>query len=102
MATNNNGAFFGREDELNRLWNILRIVGWAAVPLILLLPAVAMMFTSEVQWTASDFILAGAVLIGAGLVLELVARLTRSPVVRFGSAFVVGGLVIAFWASAVA
>lgn len=102
MITNNNGAFFGREDELTRLWNTLRVVGWCAVPLILLLPAVAMQFTREVQWTAMDFAFAGAVLVGAGLLLEVVTRLTHRPALRFGAAVVVGTLVMAIWAWAVA
>lgn len=45
---------------------------------LLLLPLIAMQFTSEVVWTASDFIIAGILLFGTGLILELVCRKTSS------------------------
>jgi len=44
----------------------LRIIGWSLVGLILLAPLVAMQFTREVAWTASDFLFAGVLLIGGG------------------------------------
>ena len=43
------------------------------VALLLLVPLVAMKFTNEVNWTFSDFIFAGVVLFGTGLVFELLA-----------------------------
>ena len=52
-----------------------RLIVWAVVvALILLIPLVAMQFTSEVNWTLSDFVFAGALLFGTGLTYELVAR----------------------------
>ncbi len=45
--------------------------------MVLLLPLVAMQFTSEVQWTASDFVVAGVLLFGTGLLIELVLRETK-------------------------
>ena len=66
-------------ENLNPLWKALRMLGWSAVALILLAPAVAMQFTDGVNWTASDFVLAGALLIGGGAVIELVAWRVRSP-----------------------
>lgn len=51
--------------------NILRIA--LAVAFILLLPLLAMQFTGEVNWGITDFVVAGAVLFGAGLAYELVA-----------------------------
>ncbi len=102
MIANNNGTALGHEGDLARLWNTLRVIGWCAVPLILLLPAIAMQFTGEVQWTAMDFAFAGAVLVGAGVVLELVTRITVRPGLRFGAALLVGLLVMAVWAWAVA
>lgn len=40
--------------------------------LLLLIPLTAMQFTGEVVWTLSDFILAGALLFGTGLVYTLI------------------------------
>ena len=41
---------------------------------LLLIPFVAMQFTSEVNWTFSDFVVAGVLLFGTGLLIELVLR----------------------------
>ena len=53
----------------NRLIGILLAVG-----LLLLIPFVAMQFTDEVQWTRFDFLVAGILLLGTGLLCELVLR----------------------------
>jgi hypothetical protein len=45
---------------------------------ILLLPLVAMQITDEVDWGVADFVLAGALLGGSGLLLELAARKPRN------------------------
>jgi peptidoglycan/LPS O-acetylase OafA/YrhL len=44
------------------------------VAFLLLIPLVAMQFTTEVNWTLSDFIVAGVLLLGTGLLCELVMR----------------------------
>jgi hypothetical protein len=52
-----------------------RLIVWAVVvALILLIPLVAMQFTSEVNWTLIDFAFASVLLFGTGLTYELVAR----------------------------
>jgi hypothetical protein len=81
----------------NRLWKGLRILGWSAVALILLAPAVAMQFTDEVNWTASDFVLAGTLLIGGGALIELVAWRVRSPAVRIGVGLFIITIVALVW-----
>jgi hypothetical protein len=45
-----------------------------ATACILLLPLVAMQITDEVDWSLADFAVAGALLGGTGLLLELAAR----------------------------
>jgi hypothetical protein len=45
-----------------------------ATAIILLTPAIAMQFSDEVRWTVSDFVIAGAILLGAGITYELAAR----------------------------
>jgi hypothetical protein len=45
-----------------------------ATAFILLLPLVAMQITDEVDWGVADFVFAGALLAGTGLLLELAAR----------------------------
>jgi hypothetical protein len=44
------------------------------VTIILIIPIIAMQFSKEVNWTISDFIVAGTLLFGTGLLLELVLR----------------------------
>lgn len=52
-----------------------RLIGIVVtVAILLLIPYVAMKFTGEVNWTAIDFITAGVLLLGTGLLCELVLR----------------------------
>ena len=41
---------------------------------ILLVPFIAMQFTNEVKWSLFDFMVAGTLLLGTGLMCELVMR----------------------------
>jgi hypothetical protein len=45
-----------------------------ATAFVLLLPLVAMQITDEVDWGLADFVIAGALLAGTGLLLELAVR----------------------------
>ena len=45
---------------------------------LLLIPLIVMQFTNEVNWTLSDFIVAGALLLGTGLMCELAIRKTNN------------------------
>ncbi len=49
---------------------------------LLSVPLIAMQFTNEVQWTVSDFVVAGILLLGAGLVLELILRTIKKTAFR--------------------
>jgi hypothetical protein len=49
---------------------------------VLLLPLVAMQFTDEVDWGLADFVFAGVLLGGTGLLLELAARKPRNIAYR--------------------
>lgn len=53
----------------NRLKIILIVVF-----IILLIPLIAMQFTDEVNWTLGDFVVAGVLLLGTGLMCDLVIR----------------------------
>jgi hypothetical protein len=59
---------------------------WGLAAALLALPAVAMRFTSEVQWTAGDFIVMGLLIGGTGLLIELGVRLSPHWAYRAGSA----------------
>ncbi len=53
-----------------------------AVALLLLIPLIAMRFTDEVDWTLSDFVVAGVLLLGTGLLCEIVMRKVTTKKLR--------------------
>ncbi len=73
---------------------------WAVIIGLLLLPAVAMRFTSEVNWTTTDFVFAGLLLGGGGLLFELVAWRVKSTFGRLLGAAIILGLVMVVWVEA--
>jgi uncharacterized membrane protein len=49
------------------------------VALLLLVPLLAMQFTTEVNWTFLDFLIAAILLLGTALLCELAMRKVRKP-----------------------
>jgi hypothetical protein len=81
------------EDRIGkRRPNRWRIAGWGMAVLILMVPFIAMQFTSEMNWDAFDFIFMGAMLGAVGVGLELAFRWGQSAY-RLGAA---AGLAAAF------
>ncbi|HEX8191571.1 MAG TPA: hypothetical protein VF552_01595, partial [Allosphingosinicella sp.] len=77
-----------------------RWIGWGGAAALLAVPAVAMRFTSEVDWTASDFVFA-AVLFGlVGLGIELAVRASPSLAWRAGAGFAVFSCFALVWVNA--
>jgi hypothetical protein len=58
--------------------NLLRTLAWGTATCLLLLPAVAMRFTREVDWTAGDFVVMGILLYGCCALLEVAIRIARN------------------------
>lgn len=85
-------------NDARRLDRTLRIAGWSLAVALLATPLVAMRFTGEVAWTASDFVFAGVVLGGVGLILELTFRLSRDWAYRGGVATALAGAFVTVWA----
>ncbi|AYG95178.1 hypothetical protein D8I30_08280 [Brevundimonas naejangsanensis] len=81
-------------------FNPVRAAAWAAVGLILLTPLVAMQFTSAVAWGAEDFLFAGLLLVGAGLLLELILWKVRTHRTRLVLAGLIVLAVLVIWADA--
>ena len=54
----------------------------STVAVILVIPLVAMQFISEVDWFASDFALIGGLLVGTGLLCELLLRTVKKTEYR--------------------
>jgi predicted neutral ceramidase superfamily lipid hydrolase len=60
---------FGKQMKNKRI----KIIAIFSV-VILLIPLIAMQFTDKVNWTPGDFVIAGALLLGTGLLCELALR----------------------------
>jgi hypothetical protein len=70
-----------------------RLIAWSMAGLLLLVPLVAMRFTSEVNWEVDDFAFAGIMIVGTGLLFEAAVRMSSNRAYRFGAAL---ALVISF------
>lgn len=77
-----------------------RRAGWGAAVLLLLLPLVAMQFTKEVNWTASDFIFAGVLLGSIGLGFELAVRRSGSSAYRVAASLALAATFLLVWINA--
>ena len=76
-----------------------RVVGWGAAVGVLSVPLIAMQFTEEVNWTASDFAFAGALFGTVGLLIEWAVWRSSSSAYRVGvAAAALAGLLI-IWAN---
>lgn len=77
-----------------------RVAGWGSLMALLLLPALAMRLTTDVTWTASDFVFAAILLGFAGAVVELAVRFARPGASRTGY-FVAGAAAfLTLWSNA--
>lgn len=74
-----------------------RIAAWGTAALLLLLPLVAMQFTDEVNWTAFDFIFAGALIGGVGAVFELAVRSSANLAYRAGVGAALAAAFLLVW-----
>ncbi len=61
-----------------KLQNKRLILILAAVPTLLLIPLIAMQFSTVVDWKIMDFIIMGVLLLGTGVLCELVLRKVKS------------------------
>ena len=68
-----------------------------AITCILLLPLLAMRFTDEVRWTLFDFLVAGALLLGAGLAYEFFARKGGTLAYRVIVGMAIAAVLLVVW-----
>ncbi|MBS1581608.1 MAG: hypothetical protein JST66_05330 [Bacteroidetes bacterium] len=83
-----------------RFWGRLRLVGWSLAALILLLPLIARSFTDEVHWSPGDFLAAGLLLGGTGLLFELALRRSRDDAFRWGALVALAAGLLLAWSNA--
>lgn len=76
--------------------DVWRIMGWSIGALVLLLPLVAMQFTSDVDWSPGDFLFAGVLVLAVGIPMEVTVRKTGQSAYRIGAglALVTGFLLL--------
>lgn len=70
------------------------IIILSAVVIFLLIPLIAMQFTTEVDWGISDFIIMGILLFGTSLLCELVMRKENNVKKRI---LICGAILFAFF-----
>jgi hypothetical protein len=71
---------------------------WALLGVLLLLPAIAMLFTDEVRWTGADFIAAAAIFAVVDCAIELIVRFFDQSVLRIALVCGVILAALAIWA----
>jgi hypothetical protein len=74
---------------MNTERNLVHSLAYPAVVtgLILLIPFIAMQFSQEVDWTLSDFVIAGTLLFGTGMTYTLVTRKSGEIAYRLAIGF---------------
>ena len=76
------------------------VLGVALVTvLLLMIPFVAMQFTGEVNWSAADFVLMGALLFGTGTSFVLITRFRTNLVYRIAMGMAIGTTLFMIWAN---
>jgi len=67
------------------------------IAILLLIPFIAMQFTNEVNWSVSDFMVAGVLLLGTGLLCELVMRKVKNIKTRLAICGVMLLVLLIIW-----
>ncbi len=80
-------------------WRIWRIAMWGCAAFLLLLPAIAMRLTNEVDWDGRDFITIGIMLTAACATCELAARVSSNGAYRAASGVAVATAFLTVWAN---
>lgn len=88
------------EPSPRNLLRYRRPLMWGAIAAVLVLPAIAMLFTREVAWGVEDFAFAALLLIGAGLLVELAVVQLKTARAKLVAGAVIGLVVLLVWAEA--
>ncbi len=75
----------------------VRLAVWAGLTaLTLSIPLIAMQFTTEVNWTTSDFVFAGFMIVGVGVAYEL-AAMTGNAAYRAAAGLALAATFLTIW-----
>lgn len=97
--SSDSAAVRGRGNGDRRRGSRWRWVGWGAAASLLLLPAIAMRFTHEVNWSVGDFVVFGAMLLAVGIPFELAVRSTGDATFRWAVGVALGAAFLLVWMS---
>lgn len=88
-----------KKNQTSTIKSNKRLVGiLISIPILLSIPLIAMQFTNEVKWTLLDFIVAGVLLISAGISFELVLRKVKTIKLRILVCVILFILFFLIWA----
>lgn len=68
------------------------------IAILLLIPFAAGQFTDAVNWTSSDYVIMGILLLGTGITVELVLQFVRTTWSRIALVVAVLGFFLLTWA----
>ena len=83
--------------KIKTMQNKRLIIVFLVLSFLLLIPLIAMQFTDEVNWTIIDFVIAGGLLFGAGIISEIVLRKINSLNHKVGLVSAILIIVILIW-----
>ena len=75
-----------------------RLLNWILVVIgVLMIPLISMLWSDQINWDVSDFIIVGAILVGIAIVYEVIIR--KSAQVKYRVAVGIGllGALLLFW-----
>lgn len=75
----------------------VRVAAWSVAGLLLLTPAVAMLFTDAVDWSLSDFVFMGVLMLSVGIPFELTVRRSGNAAYRAGVGVTLAGAFLMVW-----
>lgn len=88
-----------RNEASKGVGNLWRIIMWGTILTLLILPALAMRVTTEVNWTASDFVFAAVLLGSVGVGVELTVRASGSWAYRSAMFIAIALAFMTVWAN---
>ena len=83
------------QDHLRGRW--IRGLVWGGAVGLLLLPAIAMQFTDEVDWQANDFVAMGVMLLVVCIAYEIAARMARNNAYMVAAGIAAGASFLTVW-----
>lgn len=91
------GARHYRSPPAKVRWDLFRHLMWGGAAFLLLLPLIAIQFTTEVKWDGTDFMVMGTMLALTCGIVELAIRASREATYRLGAIVAVGTGFLLVW-----